>query len=146
MLALDRVFRSNIVDPDQPSPRRPPVSARPRPPFRRPLLMSQDIVHVTDATFEQEVLKSPTPVLVDYWAEWCGPCKMIAPVLEDIAREYGDRVKVAKLNVDENPATPPRYGIRGIPTLILFKNGDVEAIKVGAVSKSQLSAFLDGHL
>jgi thioredoxin 1 len=108
--------------------------------------MSQDIVHVTDATFEQEVLKSPTPVLVDYWAEWCGPCKMIAPVLEDIAREYGDRVKVAKLNVDENPATPPRYGIRGIPTLILFKNGDVEAIKVGAVSKSQLSAFLDGHL
>ena len=108
--------------------------------------MSQDIVHVTDATFEQEVLKSPTPVLVDYWAEWCGPCKMSAPVLEDIAREYGDRVKVAKLNVDENPATPPRYGIRGIPTLILFKNGDVEAIKVGAVSKSQLSAFLDGHL
>ena len=108
--------------------------------------MSQDIVHVTDETFEQEVLKSPTPVLVDYWAEWCGPCKMIAPVLEDIAREYGSRVKVAKLNVDENPATPPKYGIRGIPTLILFKNGDVEAIKVGAVSKSQLSAFLDGHL
>ena len=108
--------------------------------------MSQAIVHVTDDTFEQEVLKSATPVLVDYWAEWCGPCKIIAPVLEDIAREYGDRVKVAKLNVDENPATPPKYGIRGIPTLILFKDGDVEAIKVGAVSKSQLSAFLDGHL
>lgn len=108
--------------------------------------MSQAIVHVTDDTFEQEVLKSATPVLVDYWAEWCGPCKIIAPVLEEIAREYGDRVKVAKLNVDENPATPPKYGIRGIPTLILFKDGDVEAIKVGAVSKSQLSAFLDGHL
>jgi thioredoxin len=108
--------------------------------------MSADIVSVTDSSFEQEVLKSASPVLVDYWAEWCGPCKMIAPVLEEIAREYGGRLKIAKLNIDENPATPPRYGIRGIPTLMLFKNGGVEATKVGAVSKSQLSAFLDGHL
>ena len=108
--------------------------------------MSADIISVTDSNFEQEVLKSTAPVLVDYWAEWCGPCKMIAPVLEEIAREYGGRVKVAKLNIDENPATPPKYGIRGIPTLMLFKNGGVEATKVGAVSKSQLSAFLDGHL
>ena len=108
--------------------------------------MSADIVSVTDDNFEQEVLKSGSPVLVDYWAEWCGPCKMIAPVLEEIAQEYGGRLKVAKLNVDDNPATPPKYGIRGIPTLMLFKNGGVEATKVGAVSKSQLSAFLDGHL
>src|SRR3970040_2351411 len=108
--------------------------------------MSADIISVTDSNFEQEVLKSTAPVLVDYWAEWCGPCKIIAPVLEEIAREYGGRVKVAKLNIDENPATPPKYGIRGIPTLMLFKNGGVEATKVGAVSKSQLSAFLDGHL
>jgi thioredoxin 1 len=108
--------------------------------------MSADIVSVTDDNFEQEVLKSSSPVLVDYWAEWCGPCKMIAPVLEEIAQEYGGRLKVAKLNVDDNPATPPKYGIRGIPTLMLFKNGGVEATKVGAVSKSQLSAFLDGHL
>jgi thioredoxin len=108
--------------------------------------MSADIVSVTDSSFAQEVLKSASPVLVDYWAEWCGPCKMIAPVLEEIAREYGGRLKVAKLNIDENPATPPKYGIRGIPTLMLFKNGGVEATKVGAVSKSQLSAFLDGHL
>ena len=108
--------------------------------------MSAGIVSVTDDSFEQDVLKSPSPVLVDYWAEWCGPCKMIAPVLEEIAREYSGRVKIAKLNVDENPATPPKYGIRGIPTLMLFKNGNVEATKVGAVSKSQLSAFLDGHL
>jgi thioredoxin 1 len=108
--------------------------------------MSAGIVSVTDTSFEQDVLKSPGPVLVDYWAEWCGPCKMIAPVLEEIAREYDGRVKVAKLNIDENPATPPKYGIRGIPTLMLFKNGTVEATKVGAVSKSQLSAFLDGHL
>ena len=98
--------------------------------------MSADIISVTDNNFEQEVLKSSAPVLVDYWAEWCGPCKMIAPVLEEIAREYGGRVKVAKLNIDENPATPPKYGIRGIPTLMLFKNGGVEATNVGAVSKS----------
>jgi thioredoxin len=108
--------------------------------------MSADIVSVTDSSFEQEVLNSASPVLVDYWAEWCGPCKMIAPVLEEIAREYDGRLKIAKLNVDDNPATPPKYGIRGIPTLMLFKNGGVEATKVGAVSKSQLSAFLDGHL
>ena len=108
--------------------------------------MSQGIVSVTDDSFESEVLKSTGPVLVDYWAEWCGPCKMIAPVLEEIAKEYQGRVKIAKLNIDENPATPPKYGIRGIPTLMLFKNGNVEATKVGAVSKSQLSAFLDGNL
>ncbi len=108
--------------------------------------MSQGIVSVTDDSFESEVLKSTGPVLVDYWAEWCGPCKMIAPVLEEIAKDYQGRVKVAKLNIDENPATPPKYGIRGIPTLMLFKNGNVEATKVGAVSKSQLSAFLDGNL
>ncbi len=108
--------------------------------------MSQGIVHVTDDNFEQEVLKSTSPVLVDYWAEWCGPCKMIAPVLEEISKEYTGKLKVAKLNIDENPATPPKYGIRGIPTLMLFKNGHVEATKVGAVSKSQLSAFIDGNL
>lgn len=108
--------------------------------------MSNGIVNVSDDSFEEEVLKSPTPVLVDYWAEWCGPCKMIAPVLEEIAKEYAGRLKVTKLNIDENPATPPKYGIRGIPTLMLFKNGQVEATKVGAVSKSQLTAFIDGNL
>ncbi len=108
--------------------------------------MSNGIVNVNDDTFEEEVLKSPTPVLVDYWAEWCGPCKMIAPVLEEVAKEYAGRLKVAKLNIDENPATPPKYGIRGIPTLMLFKNGQVEATKVGAMSKSQLTAFIDGNL
>ena len=108
--------------------------------------MSQGIVHVTDQSFENEVLKSNDPVLVDYWAEWCGPCKMIAPVLEEIASEYAGKLKVAKLNIDENPDTPPKYGIRGIPTLMLFKDGNVEATKVGAVSKSQLSAFIDGNL
>jgi thioredoxin 1 len=108
--------------------------------------MSQGIVHVTDESFENEVLKSNDPVLVEYWAEWCGPCKMIAPVLEEIATEYAGKLKVAKLNIDENPDTPPKYGIRGIPTLMLFKDGNVEATKVGAVSKSQLSAFIDGNL
>jgi thioredoxin 1 len=108
--------------------------------------MAQGIVNVTDDNFEEVVLKSPAPVLVDYWAEWCGPCKMIAPVLEEIAKEYTGKLTVAKLNIDENPATPPKYGIRGIPTLMLFKNGNVEATKVGAVSKSQLSAFIDGNL
>jgi thioredoxin len=108
--------------------------------------MSQGIVHVTDESFESEVLKSDSPVLVDYWAEWCSPCKLVAPVLEEIATEYSGRLKVAKLNIDENPDTPPKYGIRGIPTLMLFKNGHVEATKVGALSKSQLSAFLDGNL
>lgn len=109
-------------------------------------MSGSNIVHTTDATFDRDVLKSDKPVLLDFWAEWCGPCKMIAPILDDIARDYGDKVRIAKLNIDENPATPPKYGIRGIPTLILFKNGTVEAQKVGAVSKSQLAAFLDSNL
>jgi len=108
--------------------------------------VSEQIVHLSDDSFENEVLKSSVPVLVDYWAEWCGPCKMIAPVLDEIAGEYADRLKVAKLNIDDNPNTPPRYGIRGIPTLMLFKDGEVEATKVGAVSKSQLTAFIDSNL
>lgn len=108
--------------------------------------MSERIVHVTDDSFEQDVLQSPAPVLVDYWADWCGPCKMIAPVLDEIANEYDGKVRVAKLNIDENPNTPPRYGIRGIPTLMLFKDGEVEATKVGAASKSQLTAFIDSNL
>jgi thioredoxin 1 len=108
--------------------------------------VSDNIVHVSDDSFDTDVLGSKTPVLVDYWAEWCGPCKMIGPVLEEISKDYGDRIKIAKLNIDENPATPPRYGIRGIPTLMLFKDGQVEATKVGAVSKSQLTAFLDSNL
>ncbi|HET9578620.1 MAG TPA: thioredoxin TrxA [Usitatibacter sp.] len=108
--------------------------------------MSEKIVHITDDTFEQEVLRAQTPVLVDYWAEWCGPCKMIAPALDQIASEYQGRLKVAKLNIDENQATPPKYGIRGIPTLMLFKNGNVEATKVGALSKTQLAAFIDSNI
>lgn len=108
--------------------------------------MSERIVHITDASFEQEVLQYSKPVLVDYWADWCGPCKMIAPVLDEIADEYAGKVRVAKLNIDDNPNTPPRYGIRGIPTLMLFKEGEVEATKVGAVSKSQLTAFIDSNL
>ncbi len=108
--------------------------------------VSERLVHVTDDSFESDVIQQPTPVLVDFWAEWCGPCKMIAPILDEIAEEYGDRLRVAKLNIDENPNTPPRYGIRGIPTLMLFKDGNVEATKVGAVSKSQLTAFIDSSL
>ena len=108
--------------------------------------MSENIFHVSDASFEGDVLQSSTPVLVDYWAEWCVPCKMIAPVLDEVAREYSGRLKVAKLNIDDNQGTPPKYGIRGIPTLMLFKNGNVEATKVGALSKSQLTAFIDSHL
>lgn len=108
--------------------------------------MSGMIVDVTDETFQKSVLEAESAVLVDYWAEWCGPCKMIAPVLEEIAREYAGRLQIAKINIDENPLTPPKYGIRGVPTLMLFKNGNVEATKVGALSKSQLSAFLDSNL
>lgn len=105
--------------------------------------MSDQIVKLTDDSFENEVLKSSMPVLVDYWAEWCGPCKAIAPILEEIATEYAGKVKVAKINIDDNAGIAPKYGVRGIPTLMLFKNGDVEATKVGALSKSQLTAFLD---
>jgi thioredoxin 1 len=108
--------------------------------------MSEHIHHVTDDSFESEVLKSDIPVLVDYWAEWCGPCKAIAPMLDDIAREYTGKIKVAKVNVDENQQTPQKYGIRGIPTLMLFKGGNLEATKVGALSKSQLAAFLDSNI
>ena len=103
-------------------------------------------VTIDEANFDSEVVKSTQPVLVDFWAEWCGPCKMIAPILDEVAKEYGSRLKVAKLNIDENQATPPKYGIRGIPTLMLFKNGNIEATKVGALSKSQLTAFIDSHL
>ncbi len=108
--------------------------------------MNEHITHLSDAAFEQEVLQSQLPVLVDYWAEWCGPCKMIAPILDDISKEYAGRLKVAKLNIDENQQTPPKYGIRGIPTLMIFKNGNVEATKVGALSKSQLTAFIDSNI
>jgi len=108
--------------------------------------LSNEIIYVSDDSFEQEVLQSDIPVLVDYWAEWCGPCKMIAPLLEDIVGDYAGKLKVAKLNIDDNAGTPPKYGIRGIPTLMLFKNGDVEATKVGALSKSQLTAFIDSNL
>jgi thioredoxin 1 len=108
--------------------------------------MSEHITHLSDASFEQDVLQSQIPVLVDYWAEWCGPCKMIAPILDEISKEYAGRLKVAKLNIDDNQQTPPKYGIRGIPTLMLFKNGNVEATKVGALSKSQLTAFIDSNI
>ncbi|QID18202.1 thioredoxin TrxA [Nitrogeniibacter mangrovi] len=108
--------------------------------------MSEHIHYVTDGTFEAEVLQSQTPVLLDYWAEWCGPCKMIAPILDEVAKEYEGKLKVAKLNIDENQDTPAKFGIRGIPTLMLFKGGNVEATKVGALSKSQLTAFIDSNL
>ncbi len=107
--------------------------------------MSEQITALTDDNFDSEVA-GDTPVLVDYWAEWCGPCKMIAPILEEVAGEYSGRVKVAKLNIDENPNTPPKFGIRGIPTLMLFKNGEVAATKVGALSKTQLTEFLDANI
>lgn len=108
--------------------------------------MSDKIVHTNDGDFETDVINSDKPALVDFWAEWCGPCKMIAPILEEIAEEYDGRLTVAKLNIDDNSNTPPKYGIRGIPTLMLFKGGEVEATKVGALSKSQLTAFLDSNI
>ena len=108
--------------------------------------MSEHIKHVTDDSFEADVLKSDVPVLVDYWAEWCGPCKAIAPLLDEVAREYSGKITVAKVNVDENQQIPQKYGIRGIPTLMLFKGGNIEATKVGALSKSQLTAFLDSNI
>ena len=109
--------------------------------------MSSNLIkHISDASFEADVLQSTQPVLVDYWAAWCGPCKMIAPILEEVAKEYGDRITIAKLNVDENPETAAKFGIRGIPTLMLFKDGQVAQTKVGALSKSQLTAFLDAAI
>lgn len=109
-------------------------------------MSNSHIVHLTDATFAAEVLQSPQPVLVDYWAEWCGPCRMIGPILDDVATDYAGRAKICKLNVDDNQETPPKYGIRGIPTLMIFRNGQVEGTHVGALTKAQLTAFLDKHL
>jgi len=108
--------------------------------------VSQQIVHVSDSSFEQDVLKSNIPVLLDFWAEWCGPCKMIAPMLDQIAAEYAGKVLVAKMNVDENPKTPMKFSVRGIPTLILFKNGQLQGQKIGAVRKADVVAFLDSNL
>jgi thioredoxin 1 len=109
-------------------------------------MSSSDIHHVTDETFEPEVLKAEVPVLVEYWAEWCGPCKSIAPILDQVAKEYDGRLKIAKINVDDNQSVPAKFGIRGIPTLMLFKNGNLEATRVGALSKSQMTAFLDSNI
>ena len=108
--------------------------------------MSDKIIHLTDDSFDNDVLKAAAPVLVDFWAEWCGPCKMIAPILDEIATEFDGKLTIAKLNIDENPGTAPKYGIRGIPTLLLFKDGEVAATKVGALSKSQLKEFLTANL
>jgi thioredoxin 1 len=125
---------------------------RPRPCPAIPILqlgaspMSEHVHYISDDSFEQEVLQAGVPVLVDYWADWCGPCKMISPILDEVAKEYAGKLKVCKLNIDENQATPPKFGIRGIPTLMIFKNGNVEATKVGALSKSQLTAFVDSNI
>ncbi|MEO7008035.1 MAG: thioredoxin TrxA [Caldimonas sp.] len=109
--------------------------------------MSSDLIqHTSDAAFDGDVLKADKPVLVDYWAEWCGPCKMIAPILDEVSKDYDGRLKIAKMNVDENRDVPAKYGIRGIPTLMLFKGGELAATKVGALSKAQLTAFIDSHL
>jgi len=108
--------------------------------------MSEHIKTVTDLSFEQDVINSGKPVLVDFWAEWCGPCRALTPILEEVAAGYSDKVTIAKLNIDESPQTPSKYGVMSIPTLILFKNGQVEAIKMGLLSKSQLSAFIDSNM
>jgi thioredoxin 1 len=114
---------------------------------RKDKTMSSDLIkHTSDASFENDVLRSDKPVLVDYWAEWCGPCKMIAPILDEVSKDYDGRLQIAKMNVDENRDVPAKFGIRGIPTLMLFKDGQLAATKVGALSKAQLTAFLDGHL
>jgi len=142
---------NSISKEQQPHSRR---STAPAPPFKSSshpsdnveFIVSDNIIHVSDAEFEEKVLKSGEPVLVDFWAEWCGPCKMIAPILDEIAKDYSGKLTVAKINIDDNPATPQRYGVRGIPTLILYKNGEVEATKVGALAKSQLAAFIDANI
>ncbi|MBV8470158.1 MAG: thioredoxin TrxA [Burkholderiaceae bacterium] len=109
-------------------------------------MSSELIKHISDASFEADVIQSDTPVLVDYWAEWCGPCKMIAPILDDVSKSYEGRVQIAKMNVDENREVPAKFGIRGIPTLMLFKSGQLAATKVGALNKAQLTSFLDANL